>query len=335
MTTGAREVDPVVSVILPVYNCSRYVGQAIESILGQTFADLELIIIDDGSDDDTPNVLRRYTDPRIRLIQQANGGLARALNRGIGLSRGRFIGRQDSDDESFPGRLSKQVAFLSAHPNCALIGTWAEIWQRDERSDRTHAFPSDNVDLKFALLLDNPFVHSSVMIRRTALDQVGWYCTDPGRQPPEDYELWSRIARVFDVANLPEILHVYREVEGSVSRLVPSPFTEHLVTICAENMAWAADVPLSNPDVINIAALFHRAYHRVQDRPDMSAMRDLLGRAATRISPNDGRRLSHATDRYADVLRDRSREMRYGKDWRRHIIRAGRGATRFAKHLGR
>jgi glycosyltransferase involved in cell wall biosynthesis len=324
-------VDPLVSVVLPVYNCPRYVGQAVESILAQTYFDFELIVIDDGSVDETPDVVRRYGDPRIRLISQANRGLAGALNRGLELARGRYVGRQDQDDISLPERLAKQVAFLAAHPDCGLVGTWAEIWHEDTRTERIHAHPSDNADLKFQLLLDNPFVHSSVMIRKTALDRVGMYSTDPGRQPPEDYELWSRIAREFDVANLPEVLHVYREVEGSMSRLGPSPFTDHLVTICAENIAWAAGVESSDAQVINIAALVHRADHRLQGRPDFAGMRDILRRAATRVAPDDRHRLAHEADRRAEALRDRSWELRYGHDWRRHVIRAARRAARLTK----
>jgi glycosyltransferase involved in cell wall biosynthesis len=324
-------MNPVVSVILPIYNCPRYVGQAVESILAQTYADFELIVIDDGSEDETPEVVRRYTDPRVRLVTQANKGLAGALNRGIELARGRYIGRQDQDDFSFPERLAKQVAYLTAHPACALVGTWAEIWDEDERTERIHAHPSDSGDLKFRLLLDNPFVHSSVMIRRAALDRVGVYSTDPGRQPPEDYELWSRIAREFDVANIPEVLHVYREVRGSMSRLGPSPFLDHLVTICAENIGWASRVGSTDAQVVNIAALVHDADHRVQGRPDFGAMRDVLRRAATRVVPEEGQRFSRDAVRLIDALRYRAQERRYAGDWRRHVVRAARRVARLSQ----
>lgn len=323
--------DPVVSVVLPVYNCPRYVGQAMESILAQTYRDFELVVIDDGSDDETPDIVRRYTDPRVRVITQQNEGLARALNRGISLARGRYIGRQDQDDFSFPERLAKQVAFLDAHPKCALVGTWAEIWLEGMRTERVHAHPSESVDLKFELLLNNPFVHSSVMIRKAALDRIGMYSTDPGRQPPEDYELWSRIAREFDVANLPEVLHMYREVPGSMSRLGPSPFLDHLVTICAENIAWAARVEPTDAQVVNIAALVHDADHRVQGRPDFGAMRDILRRAATRVAPGEGQRFARDAGRLVDALRNRARERRYAGDWRRHVVRAARRIARLSQ----
>ena len=313
--------DPVVSVVLPVYNCPKLVGQAIKSILDQTCADFELIVIDDGSTDATPDVLRRYTDSRLRLVTQSNRGLAGTLNRGIELARGRYIARQDQDDVSFSERLAKQVAYMEGHPACALLGTWAEIWRDDIKTNRVHRHPSDNATLQFELLLDNPFVHSSVMIRTTALECVGAYSTDPGRQPPEDYELWSRIARQFEIANLPEILHAYREIEGSMSRVGPSPFMDHLVTICAENIAWAADFEPTDPQVINIAALVHGADHRVQGRPDFVEMRQILVRAASRVAPGESQRFAPEARQRIDSLRYQSWERRDGHGWRRQIAR--------------
>jgi glycosyltransferase involved in cell wall biosynthesis len=324
-------MDPVVSVVLPVYNCPGYVGQAIESILTQTYADFELIVIDDGSKDETPDVLRRYADPRIRLITQANRGLAGTLNRGIELARGRYIARQDQDDVCFPERLAKQVAFMEAHPACALLGTGAEIWREDARTNRAHKHPSDNATLQFELLLNNPFVHSSVMIRKTALEQVGAYSTDRNRQPPEDYELWSRIGRQFEVANLPEVLHAYREIEGSMSRIGPSPFMDHLVTICAENIAWAAGVEPSNPQVINIAALVHDAEHRVQGRPDFVDMGNILARAAARVAPGESQRFAREARQRIDSLRHRTWERRYGHGWRRQVARVAHRIARLTK----
>jgi glycosyltransferase involved in cell wall biosynthesis len=271
---------PVVSIVLPVYNCPQYVGQAISSMLSQTMGDFELVVIDDGSTDETPRVLERYRDPRVRLIFQSNHGLAATLNRGIETARGRYIARQDQDDYSFPTRLARQVEYMEGHPDCAIVGTWAEIYRDDAPTGRRHQHPSDNASLKYELLLDNPFVHSSVMLRTSALKGVGGYSTDPLRQPPEDYELWSRLARVHEVANLPEALHVYREVHGSMSRDGPSPFMERLVKISAENISWAAGRQGVDASSANIAAIAHGAFHLIHGSPDYSAMREVYLRAA-------------------------------------------------------
>ena len=125
-------------------------------------------------------------------------------------------------------------------PGMRLVGTRAEVWIGDNPSGRFHDHPTEDAKLRFALLFNNYFVHSSVMMRKAALDEVGSYTTDRSRQPPEDYELWSRIARRFSVANLPERLTIYREVPASMSRDGIDPFKEKLVLISAENLSAAS-----------------------------------------------------------------------------------------------
>jgi glycosyltransferase involved in cell wall biosynthesis len=320
-------MNPDVSVVLPVYNCARYVGHAIDSILGQTFEDFELIVIDDGSTDDTPSILRRYADPRMRVITQPNAGVAASANRGIAAARGRYVARMDADDLSLPERLARQVRYLDANPACGLVGTWAEIWRDDSPTDRTHRHPTDNATIRYELLLDNPFVQSSVMIRRTAIDTVGAYATDPLRQPPEDYELWSRIARRFEVANLPEILQVYREIEGSLSRSGPATFREQLVTICAENIALAAGVEPANRHAVNIAALVHGADDRIRGRLDFVAMRTLFAAAARRVAPDDEERFMRLAHERMAQLRRREWDRRYGQGRRRDLARVAYGLS--------
>ncbi|MES2209896.1 MAG: glycosyltransferase family A protein [Chloroflexota bacterium] len=319
-------MKPTVSVILPAYNCPAYIGEAVESMLAQTFEDFELIVIDDGSTDETPEVVRRYRDPRIQFVSQANVGLAATLNRGIAMARGELIARQDQDDRSLPERLAKQVAFMATHPDHALVGTWAEIWREQAPTGRIHTHPADDADLKYLLLLNNPFVHSSVMLRRAAIQQVGGYTTDPARQPPEDYELWSRIARQFAVANLPEVLHVYREVRGSMSRSGPSPFLDRLVTICAENIGWWAGVPADAAPVVNLAALEHHAAHRIEGNPDFRVMRIIFRHAAARAAGHDVRRFEREADRHVSALAARWRDVRFGRGWRRPLRRAAHRA---------
>lgn len=322
-------INPAVSVVLPVYNCPHYVSGAIESVLAQTFTDFELIVIDDGSRDETPTVLRRYADPRVRLVTQENRGLAATLNRGIELARGRYIARQDQDDISLPERFAKQFTYLEAHPYCALVGTWAEIWREGARTERAHRHPSDNSTLKFELLFNNPFVHSSVMIRKSALERVGAYSTDRNRQPPEDFELWSRIARKYEVANVPEVLHLYREVGGSMSRDGRSPFLNHLVTICAENIALASGADPSDPHVANIAALAHDAAQRILGKPDFAAMRLILRRAAQGVVAGaDREQFANEADRRIDVLRYRLLQQRYPQGFRRRLIELAARAAR-------
>jgi len=284
---GGLRKSPQVSVLLPVYNGVEFLGAAIESILNQSFADFELIIIDDGSTDNSQDVLDQLHNEKIRLYHQQNRGLAVTLNRGIALSRGKFIARQDQDDRSLPDRLANQVTFLNNHEDCALVGTWSEIWRGDKKTERLHRNPIDNTTLKFELLFNNPFVHSSVMLRKEALTLVGGYSSDPLRQPPEDYELWSRIARHYNVANIPEILHVYREVPKSMSRSGDNPFLSQVLAISSENIAWAAGLSPDNPQVRNIAALMNGAWKHVIVPPNYSAMQSIMSRAVCNIAHPD------------------------------------------------
>jgi glycosyltransferase involved in cell wall biosynthesis len=288
-TFNNEKYDNSVSVVLPVYNGSQYLNEAIDSILAQTYKNYELIIIDDGSKDNSASIIYDYTDSRICFHKQANQGLAATLNKGISIAKGKYIARQDQDDISFPDRLAKQVAFLDKNPDYGMVGTWSEIWVDDMRTDRSHQHPADNVSLQFFLLFNNPFVHSSIMFRRDVFDIVGLYCTDKSRQPPEDYELWSRIAREFDVANIPEILHAYREISGSMSRDGVNPFLEKVVNIAAENLSWVTNENRFEPAVRDLAALANGALHLVSKRPCIKEITCLLGRAAEKVCSRAGK----------------------------------------------
>ena len=276
--------NPAVSVVLSVRNGGSDLPIALDSILNQSFSDFEVIAINNGSTDGTRRFLDQIADPRVRVFHQEDRGLAAALNRGISLSRGRYIARQDHDDLADPSRIAKQVAFLGAHPAHGLVGTRAEIWVGDTPSGRFHDHPTEDEILKFDLLFNNPFVHSSVMIRKAALDQVGVYSADPARQPPEDYELWSRISRRYRVANLPERLTVYREVPSSMSRDSLRPFLEKLVTISSENLAHATGMTTPQQVHIDIASLIHGAWARVSQSPDIKAMLAVIADAGQRIA---------------------------------------------------
>jgi len=250
-----KDTSPLVSVILAVLNGENYIKFAIESILSQTYKKFELIVIDDGSTDKTANIIRSFTDPRIKLIQQENRGLSASLNKAIELSNGKYLARQDHDDVSLPTRLEKQVGFMEAHPDYAILGTHSNIWVEDTPSDRGHKHPTNFSSLHFKALFDCFFVHSSVMIRKSVIDLVGPYTLDKNRQPPEDFELWSRIMREFKAANLGEPLLIYRELPGSITRTVN--FKEKLIQICSENLAFTAKLDHPNVDTWNISALYH------------------------------------------------------------------------------
>lgn len=201
---------PSVSVVMPVFNAERFVGEAIRSILEQTFRDFELIIIDDGSTDGSEAAIRTFTDPRIRYHHQTNQGIARALNTGISMARAPLIARQDADDISLPRRLERQVAFMAEHPDIGLLGTWAEVIHADGLPKGVLEHGTDHLRIRYLLLFDSAFVHPSVLFRKDLFLQAGPYDPDPAIF--EDLELWHRMVPLTRAANLPEHLLIYRDV---------------------------------------------------------------------------------------------------------------------------
>jgi glycosyltransferase involved in cell wall biosynthesis len=250
-----------ISAVVPMYRGEQTIVAALRSVLDQAVDKLEVLVFDDGSPDRcaaTVQQLREDSDDaRIVLHRHDNRGLAGTLNRGIDLASGVYIARQDQDDIVLPGRLQKQFDFLESHRDVALVGTWAQIYVGDEPSQRYHRHPAAHDALRLELLFDNPFVHSSVMMRTDIVRGLGGYCEDRSRQPPEDYELWSRIARHHKVANIPEVLTIYREIPGSMSRVGDNPFLKNVIKISSENLSHALGANYSLADCMGLARLYH------------------------------------------------------------------------------
>ena len=207
---------PRVSVLMSVHNGMPWLGEAVESVLAQTWRDFELVIVDDGSTDGTADFLARLTDPRVHLLTQARAGLTASLNRAVRESTGRLVGRMDADDMARPERLARQVEFLNAHPEVGLLGSGCREVTVSGAVVRTLRPPLDDAALRARLIRVNPFIHSSVVIRRDVLDRVGLY--DERLAVAQDYDLWLRVARVTRMANLPDPLVTRRLRPDRVSR---------------------------------------------------------------------------------------------------------------------
>lgn len=201
------KVTPSVSVLLPVYNGERYLRQAIASICNQSWTDVELIVVDDGSTDNTPIILAECAacDQRLVLLRHVeNRGIVAALNAGLAHARGEYVARQDADDWSFPNRLAKQVQFLNDHPHIAVVGTAAFTLPGPDSPRQIWRRPTHPALLGWRLLFSNPLIHTSVLFRRQVIAEAGGY----SMQFPyaEDYDLWTRLNATHQQTNLADIL---------------------------------------------------------------------------------------------------------------------------------
>jgi glycosyltransferase involved in cell wall biosynthesis len=207
-----------VSVTMPVYNGERFVGQAIESILRQTYRELELIVVDDGSTDATPRILAAYaaSDDRIVVHTQENAGYVAALNTAAAIGQGELLARLDADDVAEPSRLRRQVDFLDAHPDVAVVGGSLLVIDATGRPFYLATYPPEASDIRAALAHRTPLAHPTVLMRRRVFDAVGGYRT--GFPHAEDYDLWLRISSAHELVNLPDIFARYR-VHGANASL--------------------------------------------------------------------------------------------------------------------
>jgi glycosyltransferase involved in cell wall biosynthesis len=210
-------LDPVVSVLMPVFEVERYVATAVESILAQTLRDLELVIVDDGSSDATGGICARIAarDPRVVLLREPHAGIVAALNRGLALARGRYLARMDGDDVALPGRLEAQVRHLEAHPELVALGSAIEVIDPEGVPLGAVVRPMDHEEIERELLRGyGSITHPAVVMRLEAVRAVGGY--RPEFEYVEDQDLFLRLGERGRLANLATPLLRHREHFGSV-----------------------------------------------------------------------------------------------------------------------
>ncbi len=216
-TNTAAATGPRVSVITPAFNAGRYLAQAIESILGQTFADFEFIVVDDASTDDTPDILASYSDPRLRVVRNVtNQGIVRTRNRGLAMARGEFVCPFDADDVAMPTKLAKQIAFMNEHPEIVLLGTATRYLEFGEIRPGKRVRNTAPIVMRWLMHLGNPLGHSTVMYRASAVRALVQPMDEAFRYA-EDYEFFHRLMREGEVGFLNEPLVLYRRHPGAVS----------------------------------------------------------------------------------------------------------------------
>lgn len=208
--------EPKITVLMPAYNVAKYIGVAINSVLAQTFTDFELLVINDGSTDETEKIVHEFNDNRIRLINQPNRGVAAALNLGLLNANAKLIARFDADDICMPERLGIQYDFMMKNPEYIIVGSDAEYVDMNASYVFTCCMPAHTAEEIQELALKNcPFIHSSVLFRKEVILKAGGY--DEHACAFEDHMLWSKCIRLGKTCNLPLALLKVRLNPESIS----------------------------------------------------------------------------------------------------------------------
>jgi glycosyltransferase involved in cell wall biosynthesis len=204
---------------MPVFNAERYIRKATESILNQTFGDFEFIIINDGSTDDSLQILEEYArkDARIRLVSRPNTGYTKALNEALSLARGPFVARMDADDVSMPDRFQKQIDYLRDHPECVMVGSRILMIDPFDSPlyEPKHRLTHEEIDAELLAGVGWAIVHPAAMMVREQLVALKGYRTEV--EPSEDIDLFLRMGERGKLANLPDVLLHYRQHSKSVN----------------------------------------------------------------------------------------------------------------------
>lgn len=210
--------NPIISVIMPVYNCEKYLKESIDSVLSQTFRDFELIIINDGSSDGSKDIILSYKDERIVYIEnEKNLKIIETLNKGIAAARGKYLARMDSDDRCLSHRLERQFEYLESNPDVDICGSWAYVID-DEGSRKGRIKNPGNIDsVRCSLFFTNPIVHPSVFGKTEIFRKFNY---SPAAVHIEDFELWNRMSvNGVIIKNIEDYLIEYRWHEKNISAL--------------------------------------------------------------------------------------------------------------------
>lgn len=218
-----------ISIIMPVYNGEKYLKEAIDSILNQKFKDFELIIINDCSKDNTLKIINSYNDERIILVNNdKNLGIAQTLNKGIEISKGKYIARMDADDICYPHRLETQINFMENNLDIGMCGSAVEVFT--DKSSDIHKCPLNHNEIKVLQIFNSAFCHPAIMIKKEILEQNNLRYND-FYEGMEDYELWIRMSKVTKLANIDDILLKYRSHSGQVTKSVTNEQFEKMMLI--------------------------------------------------------------------------------------------------------
>lgn len=238
--------SPTISVLLPVYNAEKYIEEAINSILGQTYQNFELIILNDGSTDSSLTIINQYRDnTKVKIITQENRGLIYTLNKGIDLAQGQYIARMDADDIAHPERFKKQLSLFETNKRLGVCSASTENIGAETGITLRSA---DNDILKATLLFWPPFAHPATMIKRSVLSENNIYYREEFKHC-EDFDLWSQLAPFCEFSNVTEVMLKYRVHPGQVTNSFSEVVLDAHFRICQRNLL-AQGVSLEKRDFL-------------------------------------------------------------------------------------
>lgn len=267
---------PLVSVVMAVYNGERYLRESIDSILNQTYSNLELVVVDDGSTDSTWDILGAYQDPRLIILRNVtNSGQGEARNRAIRAARGEFVAIQDADDVSLPGRLANQVSLLRQHPTIGAVGS--TFYRMDPGGHITHLerSPATDTEIRWQLLFGTNPCHATIMFRKDLADIAGVaYRVSP---PVEDYDFLTQLAEHTQFACIQEPLYLYRIHGASTMHRLAQDVEKANADVSArqiQTLLPQADVTTAT--AMSLFRIYFRKRLRREDLPHVSTLFDLF-----------------------------------------------------------
>lgn len=224
---------PKISIVMPIWNGEKYLREAVDSIIAQTFGDFELLALDDGSTDSTPEILASYRDPRVRVVRLDHVGLIPVEKIGVAQARAEWIARQDADDISHPARLEKQWKAVGRRPKAVFSYTGVQRIGEISPDRQRGRIPRSRALLAMKLCCQNPFTHSSVLYRKTAFRAAGEY--DQRDYPADDYALWGRMFETGEFVGVAGPLVTYRVHASSVSSVNAVAVNQYAVGIAVKH----------------------------------------------------------------------------------------------------
>lgn len=256
MTT--TQSTPTVSVVMPVYNAEKFLREAIDSILRQTYENFELIIINDGSTDGSQKIIDYYAaiDARIVAVAQKNHGVVYTANRAISLARGKYIARMDADDVSLPDRFLQEVKLLDSHPRTVLVCSSFEVFDDSGVFRYRDVTPPHDRDLKRALYLRNPIANGSTMIRKQALIDAGLF----EEIFAEDFHMWMKLAHLGDFEATGTVLYRWRMNPNGLTLSNNHLSMKHGKDYIEDRWREAAPVPISRQEIIKTINQYKKLY---------------------------------------------------------------------------